>query len=307
VPAIRTDGLTKHYGDVVAIDDLTLEVETGEVFGYLGPNGAGKTTTIRTLLGLLKPTSGTATVLGQPIDDEAALIEARRNVGYLASDPGFDASATGEELVAFHGDLKGDERSEELLELFDPPMDRAVEEYSRGNRQKLAIVLAFMHDPDLVIMDEPTSGLDPLMQERFYGFLADEKADGTTVFLSSHILSEVRRVCDRVGIIRDGRFVTVESVSELLGRSGKRVTVAVEGAVDESDFHMPGVHDLRVDDTISFTFTGSFDDLLDHLQRYHVRELDIEEAPLEDVFMRFYGEAGEPAAESEPVEEVADA
>jgi ABC-2 type transport system ATP-binding protein len=293
--AIEADGLTKHYGEVRAVEDLSFAVESGEVFGFLGPNGAGKTTTIRTLLGFLSPTAGSATVLGRDVTDEAALVEAKRRIGYLPSDPAFEPGVTGRRLVRYHADLKGDERSDELLEIFDAPADRPVGDYSRGNKQKLAIVLAFMHDPDLVVMDEPTSGLDPLLQDRFYEFVRAERDRGTTVFFSSHILSEVRKVCDRVGIIRDGHLAALESVEELLDRSGKRVEVDVAGSLDPEDLSIPGVHDLEADPErgiASFMFTGEYDDLLARLRGYSVRDLDVEEAPLEDVFMKFYGEEG---------------
>ncbi|WP_115862426.1 ABC transporter ATP-binding protein [Halorussus litoreus] len=298
--AIETTGLTKYYGDTLGIEDLSLSVREGEVFGFLGPNGAGKTTAIRTLLGFISPTDGTATVLGRDATDEAELIEAKRRVGYLPSNPGFDEGVTGRRLIRYHAALKSDERSDELLDLFDPPVEREIGEYSTGNRQKLALVLTFMHDPDLVVMDEPTSGLDPLMQERLYEFVDEECDRGTTFFFSSHVLSEVRRICDRVGIIRDGRLVTVEGVEELLDRSGKRVRVGVEGWLDPAEFDLPGVHDLDVDSErgdASFMFTGEYDDLLDHLRAYSVRDLDVEEAPLEDVFMKFYD--GEAASESD--------
>ncbi|NHN57745.1 MULTISPECIES: ABC transporter ATP-binding protein [Halorussus] len=295
--AIETSGLTKYYGDTRGIEDLSLSVREGEVFGFLGPNGAGKTTTIRTLLGFVEPTGGSATVLDRDVTDEAALIEAKRRVGYLPSNPGFDEDVTGRRLVRYHDDLKGDERSDELLEVFDAPVDREIGEYSTGNRQKLALVLAFMHDPDLVVMDEPTAGLDPLMQERLYEFIEDERERGTTFFFSSHVLSEVRRVCDRVGIIREGRLVAMEGVEELLDRSGKRVRVSVEGSLDPADFDLPGVHDLDAGDgEAAFMFTGEYDALLDHLRNYSVRDLEIEEAPLEDVFMKFYDGDAAPGA-----------
>ena len=306
--AIETAGLTKFYGDTRGIEDLSFEVETGEVFGFLGPNGAGKTTTIRTLLGLLSPTSGSVTVLGRDVTDESALIEAKRRLGYLPSSPGFEEGVTGRRLIRYHADLKGDERSDDLLDRFDAPVDREVGDYSTGNRQKLALVLTFMHDPDLVVMDEPTSGLDPLMQERLYEFVREERDRGTTFFFSSHVLSEVRKVCDRVGIVRNGRLAALEGVEELLDRSGKRVSVAVENRLDPGAFEFAGVHDRSVDSergTASFMFTGEYDALLDHLRTYRVRDLDIEEAPLEDVFMRFYGErpdgrATEPEASPVP-------
>ncbi|MCO8253858.1 ABC transporter ATP-binding protein [Haladaptatus sp. AB618] len=288
--ALETTGLTKYYGETRGIEDLSLAVTEGEVFGYLGPNGAGKTTTIRTLLGFIAPTGGDATVLGYDVRDERALIEAKRHIGYLPSDPGFDEDATGTEFLDYQASLKGDDRREELLELFDAPVERKIEEFSRGNKQKLAIVSAFMHDPDLVIMDEPTSGLDPLMQERFYDFLDDEQERGVTIFFSSHVLSEVRKVCDRVGIIRDGKLVTTEDVETLLDRSGKRVRMRTSDPIDREDFDIDGVHDLTLDGAVQFTFTGEYDTLLDHLSRYHIVDVDIEEAPLDEVFMRFYGD-----------------
>jgi len=288
--AIRTTALTKYYGETRGIEDLSLAIESGEVFGLLGPNGAGKTTTIRTLLGFISPTSGGGTVLGRDVTDEAELLEAKRHLGYLPSDMGFDGRVTGEEIIAYHASIKGDVRSEELLERFDAPVERRIGEFSLGNERKLAIVLAFMHDPDLVVMDEPTSGLDPLMQERFYRFLLEEKARGTTVVFSSHVLSEVRKVCDRVGIVREGSLVALEDVETLLSRNGKRVVATFDEPVDPDEFAIDGVHDLRVDGSVSFTFTGDYDELLAHLGRYTVLDLEIDEAPLEDVFMKFYGE-----------------
>jgi ABC-2 type transport system ATP-binding protein len=320
--AIEVNGLTKDYGNVRAIESLSFAVEDGEVFGFLGPNGAGKSTTIRTLMGFQSPTEGGATVLGHDITDQSAMIEAKRQVGYIPAEMGFDEGVTGERFLRYQASLKGDQRSEELLELFDPPMDREIGEYSTGNKRKLAVVLAFMHDPDLVIMDEPTSGLDPLMQERFYEFIRDEQAKGTTFFFSSHILSEVQKICDRVGVIRNGHLVELEDVETLLERGGKRVSVHVAESVEAGAFAIEGAHDVSVtgdeqpvqptaadgsgDDpptesedassggrdgtSVSFTYTGDYNTLLEHLTGYDVLDLDIEDAPLEDVFMRFYGE-----------------
>jgi ABC-2 type transport system ATP-binding protein len=317
--AIEVRGLSKEYGEVVANDDLSFSVEEGEVFGYLGPNGAGKTTTIRTLMGFQSPTAGTATVLGADVRDEDALVDAKRRVGYLPANPAFDEQVTGDELLDLHAEFKGDERREELLELFDPPLDRKIREYSTGNVQKLGLVQAFMHDPDLAILDEPTSGLDPLMQQRFNEFVRDEKRAGKTVFLSSHVLSEVRRVCDRVGILRDGVLVTTETVADLLHRSGKAVHLRAAEPASRLDLGLDGVHDLDVhaveadggetdatgdggettlDDApvteARFTYTGDVNALVARLADYDLVDLDVEEAPLEDVFMRFYGD-DEPA------------
>ncbi|NHN42622.1 ABC transporter ATP-binding protein [Halorubellus sp. JP-L1] len=320
--AITVSALTKDYGDVRANDDVDLAVEAGEIFGYLGPNGAGKTTTIRTLMGFQSPTSGTATVLGADVHDEDALVEAKRRVGYLPANPAFDEDATGREVLDLHASLKGDSRRDELLDLFDVPVDREVRGYSTGQRQKLGLVQAFMHDPDLLIMDEPTSGLDPLVQRTFNDFVRGERAAGKTVFLSSHVLSEVRRVCDRIGIIRDGRIVEVASVADVLQRSGKFVRARVAADLDREDVALDGVHELSVspvagDSTqngdgiteLTFTYTGSFDALVDYFHGYHVLELDVEEAPLEQVFMRFYDDgeldATSVASDDEPETAVA--
>ncbi|WP_313696200.1 ABC transporter ATP-binding protein [Halorarum halobium] len=340
---IHLDDLTKYYGETRGIEDLSFDVREGEVFGFLGPNGAGKTTTIRTLMGFQSPTGGSATVLGHDVTDRAGMIEAKRRIGYVPAEMGFDEGVTGRRFLRYQASLKGDERSGELLELFDPPMDRKIGEYSTGNRRKLAVVLAFMHDPDLVVMDEPTSGLDPLMQERFYEFVRDEQERGTTFFFSSHVLSEVQKICDRVGIVRNGHLVELEDVGTLLDRGGKRVSVRVSGPVDAREFAIDGVHDVtvsgdeqsrepatadggerdrsaddgseRADDvpatedaerpdgagdspgsggrqgtSVSFTFTGDYNTLLEHLLGYEILDLDVSDAPLEDVFMRFYGD-----------------
>ncbi|MFB6131393.1 MAG: ATP-binding cassette domain-containing protein [Salinigranum sp.] len=290
--AIDVRGLTKTYGETVAIDDLTFAVREGEIFGYLGPNGAGKTTTIRTLMGFQSPTDGTAFVLGRDVREEAELLRAKAEIGYLPSDPGFDGDVTGEEFLDYQASLKGDVRREELLELFRPPLSRRIREYSSGNEQMLGIVQAFMHDPNLVVMDEPTAGLDPLKQERFNRFLRAERDRGTTVLFSSHVLGEVRRVCDRVGIIRNGRLVALEDVESLLHRGGKRVRVRTATPLDSDDLSLDGVVDLALTgQDAQFTFAGDYNALLDRLAEHDVIDLDVEEPPLEDVFMHFYGEA----------------
>jgi ABC-2 type transport system ATP-binding protein len=300
--AIELDGLTKDYGDVLANDNVSFTVETGEIFGYLGPNGAGKTTTIRMLLGFINPTAGTARVLGNDIRDRKALIEAKHRIGHLSDDQAFDEQATGTEILDLHAAVKGDDRRAELLDLFEPPLDRQVRDYSSGNVQKLGLVTTFMHDPDLVILDEPTGGLDPLVKHRFAEFLRAERDRGVTVFFSSHILSEVRRLCDRVGIIRDGRLVTVDPIETLLSRSGKVVRINSADPIPTEFVDLEGVHDLETSvpdghvadpDTefteCTFTFTGDINALLDRLPTHEMVDVSIEEAPLEDVFLRFYG------------------
>jgi len=301
--AIDVQGLTKTYGETVANDDLSFAVGEGEIFGFLGPNGAGKTTCIRMLMGFQSPTAGTATVLGADVRDAEALREARADVGYLPAHPSFDGDVTGGAFLDFQAELKGDARRAELLELFDPPLDRKIREYSTGNAQMLAIIQAFMHDPDLVVMDEPRSGLDPLKQERFNEFVREERDRGLTVFFSSHVLAEVRRICDRVGIVRDGHLVALEDVADLLGRGGKRVRVQTAGRVDPQDFAFEGVLDLSLHgDSAHFTFAGDYDALVDHLDDLAVVDLTVDEPPLEDVFMHFYGESDSPATDREPEE-----
>ncbi|MDH5019421.1 ABC transporter ATP-binding protein [Halobacterium rubrum] len=291
---IEIESLTKRYGDLTAVDDLTFEVADGEVFGFLGPNGAGKTTAIRTLLGMQAPTAGSVRIDGHDTTDENQRLEALADTGFLPSNPQFDPQATGREILDLHESIKGGSRRDELLELFDPPLDREIRAYSTGNVQKLGLVQAFMHDPDVVVMDEPTSGLDPLLVARFNDFVRAERERGVTVLFSSHVLSEVRRVCDRVAVIRDGALVAVEDVQTLLARSGKVVRARADGSLPDDAFDIPGVADRTVEadgdaTRVSFTYTGSVDALVDELDRYSLLELDVEEAPLEDVFLQFYG------------------
>jgi ABC-2 type transport system ATP-binding protein len=291
------EGLTKDYGSVLANDAVSFAVNDGEVFGFLGPNGAGKSTTIRLLLGLLKPTSGTARVLGADIRDEAALTEAKRRVGYLPAHLGFTEEATGEAVLDYHGAMKGDSRREELLELFTPPIERPIREYSTGNKRMLGLVQAFMHDPDLVIMDEPTAGLDPLKQEAFNEFVRAERDRGTTVFFCSHVLSEVRRVCDRVGILRAGTLVELADVESLLHRSGKHVRVHASDAAVAALTDLDSVVDPdRFAEGVQFVFTGDLNALLGELARHDVRDVEIGEPPIEDVFAHYYG-SEDPAPE----------
>lgn len=287
---IEMDSLTKYYGDTVGIESLTMDIEEGEIFGFLGPNGAGKTTAIRLVLGLLRPTSGSARVLGAPIGDERALTEAKRDIGYLPDELGFPEKVTGQMLIDHHASIKGGSRVDDMLELFEPPLDRQIRAYSSGNKQMLGIILTFMHDPSLVILDEPTGGLDPLKQARFHEFIRAERDRGVSVFFSSHILSEVRRICDRVGILRGGELVELAEVDSILRRGGKRVIVEYE--TDGPDpFEWDDVHDLeRVGDAYQFMYTGSYTALLSRLIEAEIVDVTIEEPPLEDVFMHYYGE-----------------
>ncbi|MWV40768.1 ABC transporter ATP-binding protein [Natrialba sp. INN-245] len=301
--AIRIDDLTKRYGEVVANDGISFDVDSGEIFGYLGPNGAGKTTTIRLLLGLIKPTSGTATILGTDIRDRRALTERKADVGYLPDSIGVEERLTGRQVLDYFARMRGDERRDELLELFYPPLEKPVETYSHGNRRMLGIVQAFMHDPEIAILDEPTSGLDPLKQDRLHQFLERERDAGKTIFFSSHVLSEVQRVCDRVGIIREGELVALEDIDALLERSGKRVWVHLAEPVDEARFATDEMIDLEiVDSAVQFTYTGEYNALIDHLGEFDIANVEITDPQLDEIFKHYYGEGtptertdGEPA------------
>ena len=231
VRAIETEGLTKLYGSERGIEDVSIAVEPGEVFGFLGPNGAGKTTTIRTLLDLLHPSRGTARILG--LDSRRDSVAIRRRLGNLPGDFGYGKRSSGREALTLLAKLRGVERldrAEELARRFRADLDRPLGRLSRGNRQKVGLILALFHRPELLILDEPTGGLDPLMQEEFLALVREESERGCAVFLSSHELDEVERVCDRVGIIRAGRVIAVERVGDLLGKTMDRRRVEVEFA-----------------------------------------------------------------------------
>ena len=241
--AIQTEGLIKTYGrGNRGLAGLDLEVKTGEVYGYLGPNGAGKSTTIRILLDLIRPTAGRVRVLG--LDPRADGVEVRRRVGYLAGDFVVDGRQTGRQLLTYLGNLRGGVAAATVGALADRlglDLDRQIKGLSRGNRQKVGIVQAFMHEPELLILDEPTSGLDPFLQQEFVRLVQAARQRGATVFMSSHVMSEVQQTADRVGIIRDGALVTVESVESLRERAVRSVTVTFDGAFDASDFdRLPG-------------------------------------------------------------------
>lgn len=287
---IEVSDLTKDYGDVRAVDSLSFTVEKGEIFGFLGPNGAGKTTTIRTLLGLLEPTRGTATVLGADVHNEDALIEAKQRIGYLPAHLGFNEEVTGAEVLDYHASIKGGQRRDELLDIFTPPIERPIREYSTGNKRMLGIVQAFMHDPELVIMDEPTSGLDPLKQEEFNEFVRSERERGKTLFFSSHVLSEVRRVCDRVGILREGKLVGLEDIDTLLEQGGKQVRLQTTDEARAELTALDGVVDVQTfAEGSQFIYTGEYNALLRELATHDVSEIEISEPPLEDIFMHYYG------------------
>ena len=303
--AIQTDRLTKVYGGGVAatvgrrsrptgiraLDDVSIEVRRGEIFGFLGPNGAGKSTAIRLLLGFLHPTVGRVSVLG--FDAVRDSVEIRRRVGYLPGGIAFWDNLTGERLLDELAALSGRppvRRTEllERLELSPSTMRRRVRDYSRGMRQKLGIIQALQHDPELAILDEPSEGLDPLMQRAFYGILDDLRRDGRTVFFSSHVLSEVERVCDRVAIIRLGRLVALEEVPALLARRKRNVELRFDGTAPALA-GVPGVTDVETGDGwLTCRLEGDVAPFLATIGGSAIHDLTIEPARLEEAFLEFY-------------------
>ena len=289
--AISTRALTKHYGSVEALTDLTLDVRQGEIFGFLGPNGAGKSTTIRTLLGYLHATSGEARVLGMDVATQS--VEIRRLTGYLPGGIALYDSLTGEQVLDYLTELQGREpyRRAELcdrLELSPPVLKRKVRDYSRGMRQKIGVVQALQHDPELAILDEPTEGLDPLMQQAFYRILDDLRREGRTVFFSSHVLSEVERLCDRVAIIRAGRLMAIHDVHELLARRRRRVMLRWRGAAPDLSA-IPGLEDVQVDgNRVMGTLSGEVAGFVRAIASPNLDDLTIEPASLEEAFLEYY-------------------
>ncbi len=295
VAAIRTSKLTKDYGAERGLFDLDLQVSQQEVFGYLGPNGSGKTTTIRLLMGMIRPTTGSAHVFG--LDCVRDAVEVKRKVGYLPGDVPQFGSLRGSEIVAYLGGMRGgvDRRVvRSIAQRFDLDLSRRFREYSSGNKQKLAIVLAFMHSPDLLILDEPTSGLDPLNQQEFYALLREARDAGATVFLSSHVLSEVEHVCDRVGILRSGRLVKVAELEELRHMRVHRVEMQFAENEDVPETRLrtaPGVDNVTVNGNLVLcTVHGSFDGLLDAISGSRVTDLVSTEPSLEEFFLSFFSE-----------------
>jgi ABC-2 type transport system ATP-binding protein len=294
--AIHTEGLTKHYGDVRALVDLDLDVAAGEVFGFLGPNGAGKTTMIRTLLDEIRPTAGRATILG--LDTHDSSVEIRRHIGYVPGDLAMYPNLTGKDTLTYFANLRGGVDwvyVAELADRLDADLSKKVGDLSSGNRQKVGLIQAFMNRPDVLVMDEPSSGLDPLVQREFQTMMRQVVAEGRTVFLSSHTLSEVQRVADRVGIIRHGALIALEAVADLRSRAMRRVELEFAAPVEASVFEaVPGVRDVSVENHhVVMSFDGNMGTLLTTAAaRYQVVDINTHEADLEDIFLTYYRDEG---------------
>ena len=289
--AIETSGLTKYYGKARGILDLDLSVNEGEFFGFIGPNGAGKSTTIRLLLGLIQSTGGSARIFGKDaVKDKKEILN---DIGYLPSEAVFHSGMRVREVIKLSADLRKKDCSDEahkLCERLQLDVNKKVEELSFGNRKKAAIVCALQHNPKLCILDEPTGGLDPLIQREFFYILREKNRQGATIFLSSHVLSEIQRNCSRAAIIRGGRLIACDSVEELGKTNAKRVTV-------HGDIHLsglPGIRDMqKSEEGVSFLYSGDINALIHALSENHVYDLNVSEPDLEEIFMHYYLDGGE--------------
>jgi ABC-2 type transport system ATP-binding protein len=295
-PIIKTQNLTKRYGGQVgkvALDNLNLEVLPGEIFGFLGPNGAGKTTTIRTLLDIIRPTDGTASIFGMDVRENRLAIHKR--IGFLPGELNLWQNEKARDVIRYFARVRGDvdlKYVDELADRLDFDMGKRIRDYSTGNKRKLGLVLALMHKPELLILDEPTSGLDPLMQQTFIDLMREWRNAGRTVFLSSHMLGEVQAICDRVAIIRGGKLQAVETVTKLTRADFRWITLRFRDQANIASLaNVPGVSDVTVaENELKLRLTGDFDPLLRAVSKDYVVDLEVDEPTLEEIFLTFYGE-----------------
>src|ERR1700737_3718066 len=300
---IEVQGLTKNYGSKRGISDVSFQVEEGDVFGFLGPNGAGKTTTIRLLMALLKPNAGSARIAG--LDCWEKSVEIKRLIGYMPGEPALDPNLTGGQILQYFANLRGGVDQaylKQLIERFDLDTSRKFRQYSTGNKRKVVLIQAFMHKPRVLILDEPTSGLDPLNQQEFDGMVREAQTEGRTVFLSSHVLSEVEKTCTRVGIIREGRLVKIGGIHELMDIKRYEITISFAKPVPTDTFaKLDGVvevESLNNGTAVRLAIQGSADAVIKEAARYPVVSLTSYEPSLEDVFLRYYEHDGQAPKEA---------
>jgi ABC-2 type transport system ATP-binding protein len=291
---IETKKLTKYYGKSLGIVDVDLAVKEGEIFGFIGPNGAGKSTTIRTLLGLIHPTSGSATIFGKDITKYGP--EIKEEIGYLPSEVFYYDDMTAIDLLKYSGSFyKKDSKVIEsrikgLANLLDLDLNKKIDDLSYGNKKKVGIIQGLLHEPKLIILDEPTGGLDPLMQQRFFDLLRAENKKGATILFSSHILSEVQKLCDRVAIIKDGKIIRVEKMSNLVENTHKRFKLETAVKVDKSRFTgLKGINDLVItNNSVSFLYRGHINDVTKIIASLNLTNMLVEEPDLEEIFLHYY-------------------
>jgi len=289
---IETQKLTKSYGKARGIIDLNLQIEPGEIFGFIGPNGAGKSTTIRTLLGLIFPTSGNGRIFGLDIVRDSK--EIKKQIGFMPSEIHYYEKMDVFELLRYSANFYEtdcESRITDLAETFDLDLERKIIDLSRGNQKKVSILQSLIHQPPLLILDEPTSGLDPLMQAKFFDILKEENSKGTTIFFSSHTLSEVQKMCRRVGIIKEGKIVAVEDIETLRKKQLRKIQIEFNNPAKIDEIDCPGIIDPQTDrNNLFFLFSGIMIDLLDVLTGKDIEDLIIEEPTLEEIFMHYYSE-----------------
>lgn len=293
-PIIEINELTKDYGNNKGIFDLTFNVEEGEVFGYLGPNGAGKTTTIRHLMGFLTPDKGSSQILGMNTRTKSADI--MKHLGYLPGEIAFFDQMSGMEFLKFMGEMRGlsdTKLRDKLIDLFKLDTGSRVRKMSKGMKQKLGIICAFMHDPKVLILDEPTSGLDPLMQKIFADLILEEKSRGKTILMSSHSFEEIERTCDRVGIIKNGRLIATENMHDIKQKRRKTYIVTFDNSEMAANFAKCGDFDVIEvkDNTVNLSVTGNVTKFVKALSNFTVIDLATENSSLEDIFMHYYGDS----------------
>lgn len=290
--AIVLNELTKHYGKHRGINNLSFSVNQGEFFGFIGPNGTGKSTTIRTLMGLIRPTGGSASIFDLDCHSKASVIA--RDVGYLPSENSYYENMKVRELLQYTADLYGMDCKTKMKELADRlnlDLSRKIADLSLGNKKKVGIVSAIMTSPKLIIMDEPTSGLDPLIQQAFYDILKEENSRGATVFFSSHVLSEVQKLCDRVAILKEGQLIGIQSIKELRESGYKKVSLSAKEAIPRDFFDLSGIANYAetADKTsVSFMYNGNITAIIDKLHLLHLDDVLLEEPSLEEIFMHYY-------------------
>lgn len=286
---IEIKNLTKQYGKARGIIDVNLNIEQGEIFGFIGPNGAGKSTTIRTLLGLIYPTSGSATIFGKSCTKNP---EIRKELGYLPSEVFYYDNMRVIDLLKYSASFyKKDctKRINELAEIMDLDLKKKIDDLSFGNKKKVGIVQGLLHEPKLIILDEPTSGLDPLMQQRFFELIGEENKKGATVFFSSHILGEVQKMCSRVAFIKEGRIIKLEKMSTLQENNYKRFHIEAMSSLPEGIFNLKGINDIKIKgSTASFIFKGNINTMMKRITEIELRNISIEEPDLEEIFMHYY-------------------
>lgn len=290
---IEIKDLTKSYGKSRGIIDVNLNVEQGEVFGFIGPNGAGKSTTIRTLLGLIYPSSGSAAIFGKNCTEHP---EVRQEIGYLPSEIFYYDHMRVIDLLKYSASFyKKDctKRIQELAEIMDLDLKKRIDDLSFGNKKKVGIVQGLLHEPKLIILDEPTSGLDPLMQQRFFELLAEENKKGVTIFFSSHILSEVQKMCSRVAFIKDGKIMKLEKMSALQENSYKRFSIETKAAAPAHAFRLDGVSNLEVNgNEVKFIYRGNINTIMQKIAEIELRNISIVEPDLEEIFLHYYAKEG---------------